>query len=109
MATKLTVDPLRSLLDLLALAFGKYRVTAHLTRADNGAPIAGQRVVIDSWSGTFCTATTDAHGVASCPVPSRLAGVVLLGQVHASYAGSADYLPSEFGDKRGPGAGHGRR
>jgi hypothetical protein len=106
-ATKLTVDPLRSLLDLLALAFGKYRVTAHLTRADNGAPIAGQQVVIDSWAGTICTATTDANGVASCRVPTRLLAVVLLGQVHASFAGSADYLPSEFGDNTPPGHGHG--
>lgn len=106
-ATKLTVDPLRSLFDLLALAFGKYRVTAHLTRADTGAPIAGQQVVIDSWAGTFCTATTDANGVASCRVPTQLLGVVLLGQVHASFAGSADYLPAEFGDDTPPGRGHG--
>jgi hypothetical protein len=32
---------------------------------------------------------------------------VLLGQVHASFAGSADYLPSEFGDATPPGRGHG--
>jgi fibronectin type 3 domain-containing protein len=105
-ATKLTVDPLRSLFDLLALAFGKYRVTAHLTRADNGAPIAGQPVVIDSWRGDFCTTVTDSNGVASCPAPQQQIGIVLLGQVHASYAGSADYLPSEYGSDTGPGRGH---
>lgn len=106
-ATKLTVDPLRSLFDLLALAFGKYQVTAHLTSADTGAPIVGQQVVIDSWRGDFCTAVTNANGIATCPVPPRLTGVVLLGQVHASFAGSADYLPSEFGDDTPPGRGHG--
>ncbi len=105
-ATQLTVDPLRSLWDLISLARGRYLVTAHLARADNGAPIAGQQVVIDSWAGAFCTATTDANGTASCPVPPRLTAIVLFGQVHASYAGSADYLPSEFGSDARPGRGH---
>ncbi len=104
-ATKLTVDPLRSLWDLLLLALGRYQVTAHLTRADNGAGIAGQQVVIDSWAGQFCTATTDASGTASCPVPPRLTSIVLLGQVHASFAGSADYLPSAYGSDARPGRG----
>ncbi|HVT77361.1 MAG TPA: fibronectin type III domain-containing protein, partial [Acidimicrobiales bacterium] len=107
-ATTLTVDPLRSLWDLIALALGRYRVTAHLVRADTGAPIAGQQVTIDSWAGAFCTATTDTTGAASCPVPPRLTGIVLTGQVHASYAGSAEYLPSEFGSDSPPGRGRGR-
>ncbi|HXR41191.1 MAG TPA: carboxypeptidase regulatory-like domain-containing protein, partial [Acidothermaceae bacterium] len=107
-ATRLTVDQISSLRDLLELVFGRYRVTAHLVRADTGAPIAGQPVVIDSWAGPFCTATTDADGTASCPVPPRLIGIVLTGQVHASYAGSPDYLPSEFGSDSPPGRGRGR-
>ena len=65
-------------------------------------------MVIDSWAGPFCTATTDADGTASCPVPPRLIGIVLTGQVHASYAGSPDYLPSEFGSDSPPGRGRGR-
>jgi hypothetical protein len=111
-ATRLTVDRIHSLVDLLALALGRYRVTAHLIRADNGVPIQGQPILIDSWQGTFCTAVTDASGAGRCPVPRRLLGAVLLGQVHASYAGSADYLPAEFGAAtppgRGGGHGHGR-
>ncbi|HET9187234.1 MAG TPA: hypothetical protein VFN80_04725, partial [Acidothermaceae bacterium] len=81
---------------------------AHLTRADNGAGVAGQQVVIDSWAGQFCVATTDASGTARCPVPPRLTSIVLFGQVHASYAGSADYLPSEYGSDTRPGGGHTR-
>jgi hypothetical protein len=101
-ATRLTVYHIRSLRDLLDLVFGRYQVTAQLTRADTGAGIAGQRVVIDSWRGDFCTAVTDSNGVATCPVPKRLTGIVLLGQVHAGYAGSADYLPSSFGTLDSP-------
>jgi titin len=104
-ATRLTVDQISSLRDLLDLLLGRYWVTAHLTRADTGAGIAGQRVVIDSWRGDFCAAVTNAKGIATCPAPPRLASVVLLGQVHASYAGSSDYLPSEFGDATRPGHG----
>jgi hypothetical protein len=102
-ATTLTVDAITSLRDLLALVFGRHEVTARLVRASDGAPVAGQQVVIDSWKGSFCTATTDADGVARCPVPPRLRSVVLLGQVHASFPGSGDYLPSSVGTLERPG------
>ncbi|HSF27165.1 MAG TPA: fibronectin type III domain-containing protein [Actinomycetes bacterium] len=101
-ATRLTIDPISSPRDLMNLIFGRYKIQAHLV-ADDGSPIKGARVVIDSWKGPFCVAETHASGVASCDVPPSLRSVVLLGQVHASYAGSDKYLPSSSGDIVGPG------
>jgi hypothetical protein len=57
--------------------------TARLTRADTGAPIAGEAVSFLVGSRVVGTATTDTDGVA------RLGGIVLaLGGFTAAYAGS---------------------
>ncbi len=109
--TRLTIDRIRTLGDLLAFLHGR-TVTAHLSRADDGAPLAGMPVVLSTRKGEICAGTTDATGTLSCTVPVRMTGLVLLGWVRASFAGTADYLPSRYGPehhRHGHGHGHGGR
>lgn len=108
-ATTLTVDqpvptgPIRSipaLLDYLRKLFAFLAhpaISAHLTRADTGAGIAGQPVLIQTRRGTICTAQTDTAGTVTCRVPWTMTGEVIGGRVHAGYAGSDGYLPSSAG------------
>jgi len=95
-ATRLRIELPRTLADLLRLLFGQYDLRVVLT-TDHGTPIAGQHVVVSTWHGQLCAATTDGSGVVSCRVPGYLAGDVLAGEVYASFAGSAGYLGSSAG------------
>lgn len=63
-----------------------------LTDANSGAPLAGEPVTMQLDSQGACTATTNASGVASCPVtPNEPAGPVA---VSGSFAGATGLLPS---------------
>jgi hypothetical protein len=69
-------------------------VSATLTRADTGVPLAGQVLVFTAGKKTLCTAVTNAKGQAGCPsVTAALDAVENLGYTVA-YAGSNDYLPA---------------
>jgi hypothetical protein len=66
-------------------------VSATLTRASDGAPLAGRRVSFVVGGAVLCTATTDAHGTASC----SLFGLFLsLGRlsVTSTWAGDGSYV-----------------
>jgi len=95
-ATRVTVDRITSLGALLDFLFHR-RVTAHLVRADDGTPIAGEQVTLSTRLGDFCTATTDPSGTITCTVPLRMFGQVLAGRAQANFAGTTDYLPSDYG------------
>lgn len=70
-------------------------VSARLTVASSGAPVAGQSLVFRAGPATLCTATTDATGRGTCTstVTGQLAVALHRGYT-VSYAGSAAYLPS---------------
>lgn len=85
---------------------GRPWMGARLTRSYDGAPIPGQRITLDTWKGTICSAVTDANGEVACQIPPRLVGPVASGRAKASFAGSSDYLPSSAGSDSPPGNGH---
>lgn len=63
-----------------------------LTNADTNAPLANEPVTLQLDSQAPCTATTNASGVASCPVtPSEPAGPVA---VSGGFGGAPGLLPS---------------
>jgi hypothetical protein len=70
-------------------------VSAKLTAADGGSPVAGEAIafVLGDGTGTeTCTGTTDATGVASCSIaPNQVPGPYILA---ASFAGSSAYQAS---------------
>ena len=72
-------------------------LSATLTHARTGAPLAGRTVLFKVFKVTLCTATTDAQGVATCDLRRRpleaLAVLLNLGY-EASFAGTADYQGS---------------
>jgi hypothetical protein len=78
----------------LHLVIGQVRATL----TSGGAPVAGQSVVftsLDPYNPDVCTAVTDSNGVASCVATlDRVANIASSGGYHATFAGSADYLPA---------------
>jgi len=87
----LVATPVSILGSLLAQ---KVTMSAMLTSAATGLPSAGQTVTF-RLGRSSCSATTDARGVAGCPVPFLEVLSLLQGQRYtASYGGSSDYLPA---------------
>ncbi|WP_205473314.1 Ig-like domain-containing protein [Nocardioides sp. SYSU D00038] len=74
----------------LGLPLGQLRATL----TGGGEPVAGATVVFTIGTATVCTATTNGAGVATCNASAQLLQLVLAGGYRASYAGSADRLPS---------------
>ncbi|MDQ3896878.1 MAG: hypothetical protein M3326_06445 [Actinomycetota bacterium] len=75
-----------------------WHLSARLTAADTGAPIAGQTVTMSSSAGRVCRGLTDAAGTAECA--GLVAGVPAVAQIGrdrgytASFAGTSSYAPS---------------
>ena len=90
-STTHVVQPAATRLVVSRLLSTGLRPTATLTRADNGAPIAGQVILFLTNSGALCTATTNAQGRAQCSSPLT---ITLFKRLNGAYAGSSDYLGS---------------
>jgi hypothetical protein len=72
--------------------------SATLTRADNGAPVAGQSIVFSVrrilGHTDLCQAVTDATGVASCRIKVLPTTAPFATSYQASYAGSGNFEAS---------------
>jgi len=69
-------------------------VSARLTRADTGQPLAGQTLTFKAGSSTLCTAVTNSSGTAGCTSATAVALAVLNQGYTVSYAGTSNYLSS---------------
>ncbi|WP_320669836.1 hypothetical protein [Patulibacter defluvii] len=68
--------------------------SATLTRTDTGAPVAGAQVTFAIGDEQLCVATTDAAGVAACPLDPLTLVALLSGGYEARYEGDDAHLPS---------------
>jgi uncharacterized repeat protein (TIGR01451 family) len=69
---------------------------ARLTRADTGAPLAGELVIFTAGATELCRARTDAAGVARCTVqlaPSMVVAIANLGY-NARFDGTNQFAPT---------------
>ena len=71
-----------------------FSLSATLTRKDTGAPVAGQQINFSAGSTPVCTATTDAHGLATCNGMAGALAILSSQGYTASFAGTPDYKPS---------------
>jgi hypothetical protein len=92
-ATSLVAEPAVISRSPINLRLGT--VSAHLFRADTGAPLAGRTIAFTIGAQPLCTATTDATGLAGCTL-SRAATrqVLVAGGYDSTFAGDADFSPS---------------
>jgi hypothetical protein len=87
--TKLVVASVSVVQSLLTL---RVTFSGTLTSGVTGAGIAGQLVTFSDGGSTFCSATTNAKGVASCSVSVLNVLVLLFSPTYsATYAGSPVY------------------
>jgi len=89
-ATNMRADGAVVRLMPLGLPLGHLRVTLN---SGNG-PVGGVPIVFKVGSATVCTSTTDSSGVATCNAVSHLAQLILFNGYKATFAGNANYLPS---------------
>ena len=91
--TSLAATPL-----LLSLGSGALSIHLHpqATLADTTTrlPVAGATVTFSVAGYALCTATTDAHGVASCTGLCPLTVILLAGSYTAAYAGDPSLAPA---------------
>ena len=91
LGTALVAKPAAVVPSLLSV---KVTMSARLTSLATGLPIAGQPIRF-ALGGSSCNATTNADGQATCSVSVLNAVWLALGRdYHATYAGTANYLPS---------------
>lgn len=87
--TSLTAVPL-----LFSLGSGALSIYLHpqatLTDTTTRLPVAGAAVTFSVAGQALCTATTDAHGVASCTGVCPLTLILLAGSYTATYAGDPE-------------------
>jgi hypothetical protein len=69
-------------------------VSATLTRADDGTPLAGQTVRFTAGGAAICSGTTNGSGTASCDGSGAALAIVLNGGYTASFDGTANLAPS---------------
>ena len=88
-----TVTRLATHLSVAPAKHGLFQLTfsATLTRALDGAPLAGQTVAFSEQGHALCHGTTSSEGVASCTINGFAFGPATY---TAAYAGAADYLPT---------------
>jgi len=88
-ATAMVAAP--AVLGLLPLQLTLLNLSATLTRADDGTPVAGQTVRMTAGGTFLCSATTNASGVATCNGVAGVLAVLLNGGYTATFAGTANY------------------
>jgi hypothetical protein len=92
--TGVAVDPLRAPTKLTATPVLLGGLSATLTQADTGAPVAGQTLTFTAGGTVLCTAVTDSAGTAGCNSLLAVVEALLNLGYTASYAGDAGLLPS---------------
>jgi hypothetical protein len=92
LATHLTATP--AVAGLAGPTLYLLTLNATLTRADNGAPLAGQAIAFSAGSTPICTAVTGANGVASCSGSMSALDILLSDGYRARFGGTASYQPS---------------
>jgi hypothetical protein len=71
-----------------------FNLSATLTRAGDGAPLAGQTIRFTAGGTYLCSATTNSSGVATCSGLAGLLAIMLNGGYTASFAGTPSYAAS---------------
>ncbi len=72
-----------------SLTLSLMRPRATLRRTGSNSPVAGQTIVFTAGSITVCTTQTNSSGVATCGT-----NLVISNRFTATFAGTANYLPS---------------
>ena len=88
------VDPAPTRLLASPVALSAFQLSAMLTRADSGAPIAGRTVVMSVAGAAVCRGVTGESGTARCNGFSGALEILFNKGYTAGFAGDADDRPS---------------
>jgi Bacterial Ig-like domain (group 3) len=88
------VDPAPTRLMASTVALAAFQLSAMLTRADTGAPVASRTIVMSVAGEVVCRAVTVDNGSATCNGFGGALGILFHKGYTASFAGDADYRPA---------------
>jgi Bacterial Ig-like domain (group 3) len=88
------VDPALTRLLASPVALAAFQLSAMLTRADTGAPVAGRTVVMTVAGAVVCQGLTRDNGTARCNGFGGALEILFNKGYTAGFAGDADYRPS---------------
>jgi hypothetical protein len=93
-AVPVTVQRAATALVAVPAPLSPLTVSATLTRADDGTPLAGQIVQFAARGAAICSGTTNGSGIASCDGSGAALAIILNGGYTASFDGTVNLAPS---------------